>query len=247
KADQRTGRQVHGTGRHSPGDWPKRRRLVYGDCGLVRPFLRRRGRVAGPRASSRIGPRLPDGGMRTHVRFPPSNEARLAALQSDVERGASPPTTSQAKPSGGLGRFDLRQDGGANRDRTGDLLLAKQALSQLSYGPASSNIRTTERISVLAARRDDAVRGSWDSSTAPFPPLTAYLGDRWKFGEWRARITRKLLGRGVVDYLSKSKSRGGRCSNHKRSCSGASRRKSGVSSRTSSAGSSSSRCALTPP
>ena len=30
----------------------------------------------------------------------------------------------------------LRKDpGGANRDRTGDLLLAKQALSQLSYGP----------------------------------------------------------------------------------------------------------------
>jgi hypothetical protein len=27
--------------------------------------------------------------------------------------------------------------GGANRDRTGDLLLAKQALSQLSYGPCS--------------------------------------------------------------------------------------------------------------
>ncbi len=29
---------------------------------------------------------------------------------------------------------------GANRDRTGDLLLAKQALSQLSYGPATPNI-----------------------------------------------------------------------------------------------------------
>ena len=27
--------------------------------------------------------------------------------------------------------------GGANRDRTGDLLLAKQALSQLSYGPGA--------------------------------------------------------------------------------------------------------------
>ena len=27
------------------------------------------------------------------------------------------------------------EPGGANRDRTGDLLLAKQALSQLSYGP----------------------------------------------------------------------------------------------------------------
>ena len=28
-----------------------------------------------------------------------------------------------------------RGDGGAGRDRTDDLLLAKQALSQLSYGP----------------------------------------------------------------------------------------------------------------
>jgi hypothetical protein len=30
--------------------------------------------------------------------------------------------------------YGLSSDG-ANRDRTGDLLLAKQALSQLSYGP----------------------------------------------------------------------------------------------------------------
>ena len=30
--------------------------------------------------------------------------------------------------------------GGANRDRTDDLLLAKQALSQLSYGPAFMRI-----------------------------------------------------------------------------------------------------------
>ena len=29
-----------------------------------------------------------------------------------------------------------QQSGGARRDRTDDLLLAKQALSQLSYGPA---------------------------------------------------------------------------------------------------------------
>jgi hypothetical protein len=28
-----------------------------------------------------------------------------------------------------------RKSGGARRDRTADLLLAKQALSQLSYGP----------------------------------------------------------------------------------------------------------------
>jgi hypothetical protein len=30
---------------------------------------------------------------------------------------------------------DIWLPGGADRDRTGDLLLAKQALSQLSYGP----------------------------------------------------------------------------------------------------------------
>jgi hypothetical protein len=30
---------------------------------------------------------------------------------------------------------EATQDGGASRDRTDDLLLAKQALSQLSYGP----------------------------------------------------------------------------------------------------------------
>ena len=33
---------------------------------------------------------------------------------------------------------DDRRTGGARRDRTDDLLLAKQALSQLSYGPAST-------------------------------------------------------------------------------------------------------------
>ena len=41
------------------------------------------------------------------------------------------------------GRFaiDWREvSGGANRDRTGDLLLAKQALSQLSYGPGEGAI-----------------------------------------------------------------------------------------------------------
>ena len=36
-------------------------------------------------------------------------------------------------PCGARARRDFRD--GASRDRTGDLLLAKQALSQLSYGP----------------------------------------------------------------------------------------------------------------
>ena len=38
--------------------------------------------------------------------------------------------------SGGANVVSIVGSGGANRDRTGDLLLAKQALSQLSYGPA---------------------------------------------------------------------------------------------------------------
>ncbi len=42
-----------------------------------------------------------------------------------------------ARPARGCPAMSLenRVTGGANRDRTGDLLLAKQALSQLSYGP----------------------------------------------------------------------------------------------------------------
>jgi hypothetical protein len=38
---------------------------------------------------------------------------------------------------------------GANRDRTGDLLLAKQALSQLSYGPWKAKYRRYEVVSAV--------------------------------------------------------------------------------------------------
>ncbi len=83
-------------------------------------------------------------------------------------------------------RFAGLSRSGASRNRTGDLLLAKQALSQLSYGPVAG-----------------------ESSCEPIPRWTAC-------------------------QLSKSKSRGGRCSNQRRSWSGASWRNSGVSSSTSS-------------
>ena len=39
------------------------------------------------------------------------------------------------KPDG-----ETNEVGGAGRDRTDDLLLAKQALSQLSYGPANASV-----------------------------------------------------------------------------------------------------------
>ena len=45
--------------------------------------------------------------------------------------------TSQARMRTWLLLPRIKIAGGANRDRTDDLLLAKQALSQLSYGPAS--------------------------------------------------------------------------------------------------------------
>ena len=59
----------------------------------------------------------------------------------------------------------LHEPGGANRDRTGDLLLAKQALSQLSYGPAGG---TLDGKSV----RSEAGLGWWvwmDSNHRPPP------------------------------------------------------------------------------
>jgi hypothetical protein len=43
--------------------------------------------------------------------------------------------------------------GGASRDRTGDLLLAKQALSQLSYGPARGACRTHPPMQVVGLGR----------------------------------------------------------------------------------------------
>ena len=46
------------------------------------------------------------------------------------------------------------QDGGGERDRTDDLLLAKQALSQLSYTPASANDQLVPRKISWWARED---------------------------------------------------------------------------------------------
>ena len=45
------------------------------------------------------------------------------------------PKRASATNGDGAHAMKIQVAGGANRDRTGDLLLAKQALSQLSYGP----------------------------------------------------------------------------------------------------------------
>ena len=57
-------------------------------------------------------------------------------LMNGGAHGAAP---AIARSKGILGSGDCAgRDGGASRDRTDDPLLAKQVLSQLSYGPVSS-------------------------------------------------------------------------------------------------------------
>ena len=56
--------------------------------------------------------------------------------------------------NGRVGSRSLRREvaqgsGGARRDRTDDLLLAKQALSQLSYGPGRGQVSGDKRQDVL--------------------------------------------------------------------------------------------------
>ena len=63
-------------------------------------------------------------------------EATRIKRKKAAERAASDRINANAKKC-----RDIRS-GGARRDRTDDLLLAKQALSQLSYGPVrASDIR----------------------------------------------------------------------------------------------------------
>ena len=94
-----------------------------------------------------------------------------------------------------LREFRLRQHpllpagetGGASRDRTGDLKLAKLALSQLSYGPISrmfANVRTDEREPQLLVGREgvepstsrlSGVRSNHLSYRPPRAPIKAVL------------------------------------------------------------------------
>jgi hypothetical protein len=64
---------------------------------------------------------------------------------------------------GRFSRVARRRSGGARRDRTDDLLLAKQALSQLSYGPVStvrlSTLQPPSQASDLV--EDPATREHW--------------------------------------------------------------------------------------
>lgn len=56
----------------------------------------------------------PEGGMRTRFRL----AAQPVAPRSTAERDPHARQTPKAQPPGGLGRFDLRQDGGDGGSRT---------------------------------------------------------------------------------------------------------------------------------
>ena len=48
--------------------------------------------------------------------------------------------------------YELEEVGGARRDRTDDLMLAKHALSQLSYGPDPGNLVGPGRLELPTSR-----------------------------------------------------------------------------------------------
>ena len=100
---------------------------------------------------------------------------------------------------GGIDRKDLgsqpssiKPSGGARRDRTDDLLLAKQALSQLSYGPFQRSAVSTSHQKVLGHQNPEGAADQHHASaplrrhaaTEPTPFMT---DRRWLiFGSWWA-------------------------------------------------------------
>src|SRR5689334_18024072 len=83
---------------------------------------------------------------RSHSLFtlsknPPANAGALQANHSFPDRKPAPSGTGRLSPfpaetAAAAHHASLTKRGGGERNRTDDLLLAKQALSQLSYTPA---------------------------------------------------------------------------------------------------------------
>lgn len=81
-------------------------------------------------------------------------------------------------------------DGGASRDRTDDLMLAKQPLSQLSYGP---NLRS-RRSSVIEANPKMVGLGRLERPTSPLS------GVRSNHLSYRPRMIRQTPLERVTDH-----------------------------------------------
>ena len=110
-------------------------------------------RHPGAQARPALGlPARRDRSSRAHSAQPqPSRRSTSTSCPQRRRRGAAavqavPPCGTRCRTMATAATVRLTRPGlfagqtrsGANRDRTGDLLLAKQALSQLSYGPAAT-------------------------------------------------------------------------------------------------------------
>jgi hypothetical protein len=82
---------------------------------------------------------IPDGEGAPPHGFTAAFGARIDLLftMSDITRA---PAKADSARIGSVANEMSAPSGGARRDRTDDLLLAKQALSQLSYGPAPVSV-----------------------------------------------------------------------------------------------------------
>ncbi len=155
----------------------------------------------------------------------PSRSALGAILPfHDVRYHAS--ALSQAKlcqwRSDGSGKFFSANEqvpaGGARRDRTDDLLLAKQALSQLSYGPGSASVSIAHlarsgtpdankmvglgRLELPTSRLSSARSNQLSYKPELFRPT-----DRWPHAHdcWRSREHTAIAARG--SFAKKEKRR----------------------------------------
>ena len=89
-----------------------------------------------------------------HVKEPEAVSRQLTAVsQNPKDRAGHNPRTGPASRSGNAAKA-----GGADRNRTGDLLLAKQALSHLSYGPGSRGQPANPPARHAEARRPPSLR-----------------------------------------------------------------------------------------
>ena len=91
-------------------------------------------RTPGPTGWTRIFIHFWTSGARSWVRGL-AKCAGTACTQERIAPSQAQIRSAEAVSSSRKVRIPGRQSGGARRDRTDDLLLAKQALSQLSYGP----------------------------------------------------------------------------------------------------------------
>ncbi len=119
----------------------------------------------------------------------PDDQSRVAKL---VFSGCGPTTAIAPRPIWGDRQCGTTDNGGASRDRTDDLMLAKQPLSQLSYGP---NLRS-RRSSVIEANPNMVGLGRLERPTSPLS------GVRSNHLSYRPRMIRHIPLNGVPITLS---------------------------------------------